>query len=592
MLIEYIEIENFKRFGEKQRISLAHPAVLIGPNNCGKTSAIQAIALWSLAVKSWHEARAKSSAKDRTAAAINRLAMTAVPIPRTRLLWHQARVRNGSKDVPMTLTAGMGVDGTVKPLTMTFRNFGDDLIYCDPADDAKRDMALIAHAAAIKTELLYPMSGLESEEPILKSGRIDVLLGQGRTAEVLRNLCLMVARDAPDDWKRVKDFMHRLFRIRLGDPIETPRGAVTLDYLQEGAKSPFDLSQAGRGLQQMLLVLAYLYAHRGSIVLVDEPDAHLEVLRQRQIYVLLRDVARESGSQIVMATHSKVILDVALDTSLVLLLEGRADDLAQKADIKNALKHFGAEHYVRARQRGYVLYVEGGTDIDMLHALARRLSHRAARIWDERLNAFYVQDNYPLATTDRELERVEGGFGITPRAHFNALRNLVPGLKGLAILDNDGKNRQDADEGGLSVRYWQRYEAENYFVTPALLAAYAKERLGLPLFDAVVDQVLDDLVRERVFGNRTQDFDTWRNASLDARRLIWDTATRQVKLSEFGEEFFRRLSAQTNTPMLLRKGGLHELVDRVDPDTIDNEVQTKLDALESLFASAAPEETP
>jgi len=592
MLIEYIEIENFKRFGEKQRISLAHPAVLIGPNNCGKTSAIQAIALWSLAVKSWHEARAKSSAKDRTAAAINRLAMTAVPIPRTRLLWHQAKLRTGSKDVPMTLTAGVRVDGTVKPLTMSFRNFGDDLIYCDPADDARQDMALIVQAAGIKTELLYPMSGLESEEPILKAGRIDVLLGQGRTAEVLRNLCLMVARDAPDDWKRVKDFMHRLFRIRVGDPVETPRGAVTLDYRQEGAKTSFDLSQAGRGLQQMLLVLAYLYAHRGSIVLVDEPDAHLEILRQRQIYVLLRDVARESGSQIVIATHSEVILDEALDTNLVLLLEGRADDLAQKADIKNALKHFGAEHYVRARQRGYVLYVEGGTDLDMLHALARRLNHPAATIWDERVNAFYVQDNYPLADTESELERVEGGFGITPRAHFNALRSLLPGLKGLAVLDNDGKNRQDADEGGLSVRYWQRYETENYFVTPTLLATYAKDKLGLPLFDPVIDHVLDELVRERVFGNRAHDFDTWRNAADDARRLIWDTATRQIKLSDFAEEYFRRLAAKTNTPMLLRKGGLHELVDGVDPGAIESEVGEKLDTLADLFKSAAPEETP
>jgi AAA domain, putative AbiEii toxin, Type IV TA system len=398
--------------------------------------------------------------------------------------------------------------------------------------------------------------------------------------------------DAPEDWKRVKDFMHRLFRIRLGDPAETPRGAVTLEYQQEGAKTPFDLSQAGRGLQQMLLVLAYLYAHRGSIVLVDEPDAHLEILRQRQIYVLLRDVARESGSQIVMATHSEVILDAALDTSLVLLLEGRADDLAQKADIKNALKHFGAEHYVRARQRGYVLYVEGGTDIDMLQALARRLNHPAAKIWDERVNAFYVQDNYPLADTDSELERVEGGFGITPRAHFNALRNLLPGLKGLAVLDNDGKNRQDADEGGLSVRYWRRYEAENYFVTPTLLAAYAKGKLGMPLFNAVVDQVLDDLVRERVFGNRTQDFDTWRNATVDAQRLIWDTATRQIKLSDFAEEFFRQVAAQTNTPMLLRKGGLHELVGGVDPASINSEVGQKLDALVSLFSSATPEEAP
>jgi len=93
VLIDYIEIENFKRFSERQHIGFAHPAVLIGPNNCGKTSAIQALALWSLAVKTWFDLRKDSSAKDRTSAPINRLAITAVPTPRTRLLWHQARVR-------------------------------------------------------------------------------------------------------------------------------------------------------------------------------------------------------------------------------------------------------------------------------------------------------------------------------------------------------------------------------------------------------------------------------------------------------------------------------------------------------------------
>jgi predicted ATP-dependent endonuclease of OLD family len=44
-LLHYVEIENFKRYGDIQRIELDHPAVLIGPNNCGKTSALQAIAL-------------------------------------------------------------------------------------------------------------------------------------------------------------------------------------------------------------------------------------------------------------------------------------------------------------------------------------------------------------------------------------------------------------------------------------------------------------------------------------------------------------------------------------------------------------------
>lgn len=69
-------------------------------------------------------------------------------------------------------------------------------------------------------------------------------------------------------------------------------------------------------------------------------------------------------------------------------------------------------------------------------ALAEHLNHPAVKLWDERINSFYVQNNYPDQGMNAELERVEGGFGVTPQQHFNGLRNLLPQLKGLAILDN------------------------------------------------------------------------------------------------------------------------------------------------------------
>ena len=72
-LIHYLKISNFKCFGELQQIKLDHPTVLIGPNNCGKTTALQAIALWSRAVKTWFEAKGKSPPKTRTATSLNRL---------------------------------------------------------------------------------------------------------------------------------------------------------------------------------------------------------------------------------------------------------------------------------------------------------------------------------------------------------------------------------------------------------------------------------------------------------------------------------------------------------------------------------------
>ena len=602
--LRYLEIENFKRFGSPLRIELGHPAVLIGPNNCGKTSAIQALALWGQAVKTWYDVRKDSSARERTATALNRLAIVSVPVQRTRYFWHNTQVRTGNKDVSLVITVGVQWNDEVHALPMRFRNQGEDLVYCTPDQSVIQNLDLIAHAASLNIELLYPMSGLDSEEAIVQPGRIDVLLGQGQTAQVLRNLCLMVLKQSSDDWARITQLMKRLFNVQLSLPQENARGSINLSYQQIGVKDALDISSSGRGFQQMLLIFAYLYSHKRSVLLVDEPDAHLEILRQKQIYVLLRDIAEENDSQVVLVTHSEVILDEALDTNLTLLLDGQTDDLASKKDIRNSLKHFGADNYVKARERGYVFYVEGGTDVDMLRALADRLGHPAAGIWDERINSFYVQDNYPDKSADSELERVEGGFGITPKDHFNGLRNLIPSLRGLAILDNDGRaGRQEINDGALRITYWNRYEAENYFITPEVLRDYAIATLNrrrspaatvadtssADLFDGVerdIDEVLDLLVKERIFDGNEQNFQTWKNSPPDAARLVWETSTRHKKLSSFAEEFFRRLAERVGGPMLLRKGELHRLVAHVDPSSLDPEVSAKLDLLATLFGGA------
>ena len=46
-----VAMPGLQTFGDRQRIELGHPAVLIGQNNCGKISAIQALARWSQAIK-------------------------------------------------------------------------------------------------------------------------------------------------------------------------------------------------------------------------------------------------------------------------------------------------------------------------------------------------------------------------------------------------------------------------------------------------------------------------------------------------------------------------------------------------------------
>jgi hypothetical protein len=237
-----------------------------------------------------------------------------------------------------------------------------------------------------------------------------------------------------------------------------------------------------------------------------------------------------------------------------------------------------------------VLYVEGSTDVDMLRAFAERLGHPVIDAWDDRLNSYYVQNNYPETSLESELDRVGMGYGVMPREHFRNLRSLLPYLRGLAILDNDGRSRTDSTEGGLQISYWRRYEAENYFITPELLRRYAlnhygNENLFANVVELEIQAVLDGLILEEVFGSDAVDFKIWKDSPGDSARLVWESKTERIKLSSFAEEFFRRLGMKLQRPMLMRKGDLHRLVQLVDVKSISNEVVQKLDALRTLLGS-------
>src|SRR6185295_14088224 len=152
-------------------------------------------------------------------------------------------------------------------------------------------------------------------------------------------------------------------------------------------------------LQQTLLLLAYLTLNPRSVLLIDEPDAHLEILRQRQIYRVLSDVARERGSQVIMASHSEVILNEAADRDVVVAFVGKPHRIDDRgSQVLKSLKEIGFDQYYQAEQTGWVLYLEGSTDLAILQAFARALDHSAQKAL-ERPFVHYVE-NKPAKARD------------------------------------------------------------------------------------------------------------------------------------------------------------------------------------------------
>ena len=71
-MLTRLRLRNFKRF-EDVDIELGRAVILVGPNNSGKTTALQALALWDIGVRRWNEKRkGETSPSKRPGVAINR----------------------------------------------------------------------------------------------------------------------------------------------------------------------------------------------------------------------------------------------------------------------------------------------------------------------------------------------------------------------------------------------------------------------------------------------------------------------------------------------------------------------------------------
>ena len=283
----------------------------------------------------------------------------------------------------------------------------------------------------MRVAFLPPMSGLAATETRLDEGAVNVRVGEGRTAEVLRNLCFRVSTEHPERWRTVVETIEGLFGARLNEPrYVRERGEVAMDYAEDDVR--LDLSSSGRGLQQTLLILAYLHANPGAVVLLDEPDAHLEILRQREIYRLLTDTASRCGSQIIAASHSEVILNEAAGKHLAIAFVGKPHPIdGGRSQVRKALAEIGFEQYVQAEQNGWVLYLEGSTDLAILQAFARRLGHRAA------------------GGLERPFVHYVGNQPAKAKRHYFALREALPELRGVALFDRLEPRRRRANRSSF-----------------------------------------------------------------------------------------------------------------------------------------------
>lgn len=558
-MLTKLRIRNFKLFGEVE-IELGERVVFVGPNNSGKTSALQALALWNAGVRRWVEKRGSGNIpKERAGVTLNRRDLIALPVPTANLLWRDLHVRAGYREEGKNKTRNIlieidvdGVDaGQAWATGLAFDYANEESFYCRSRirDDGQR-LEVPEAAANVQLAYLPPMSGLASSETRLDEGAIQVRLGEGRTAEVLRNLCWQALQRGGDAWPRIVGRMEVLFGVTLDEPqYVRERGEIVMTFrTPRGIR--LDLSASGRGQQQTLLLLAHMSANPGAVLLLDEPDAHLEILRQRQIYEVLTTTAAETGSQIIAASHSEVILNEAADRDTVVAFVGRPHRIDDRgSQVLKALREIGFEHYIQAEETGWVLYLEGSTDLAILRGFAKVLDHPAKEAL-ERPFVHYVANQPGQA-----------------RHHFYGLREAKADLKGIAVYDRLGAPLND--DPNLVQRSWRRREIENYLCRRETLLAWAQstgnrqhgESFG-PTWGQTMNAAIGEIAQALAVLGKP---DPW-GAEIKASDEF---------LAPLFQKFFEKLAL----PNLMAKTDYHTLVPFVPQEHIDPEVRTTLDCI-------------
>lgn len=573
-------IRNFKRFGEVE-IELGNPVVFIGPNNSGKTSAMQALALWDAGLKRWNEKRSgKSVPEKRSGVTVNRRDLLAVPVPNAALLWRELHVRDVQRTNGQQRTSNIRIDILVEGITadtkwtcgFEFDYANEESFYCRPLrlneDKTPSRMLVPQEAGMVQIAFLPPMSGLAATETRLDQGAVNVRIGEGRTAEVLRNLCFRILTENPDQWTLLVDQIAALFGAELDKPrYVDERGEIMMGYREHGVS--LDLSSSGRGLQQTLLILAYMYANPGAIILLDEPDAHLEILRQRQIYQLITKVADERNTQVIAASHSEVLLNEAADKDLVIAFVGRPHRIGDgQSQVRKALMEIGFDQYYQAEQTGWVLYLEGSTDLSILQAFAKRLGKTRAIRALERPFVHYV-GNQPKSAAH----------------HYYGLSGALPDLKGVALFDHLDPGLPDS--GSLQYLFWEKREIENYLCTRKTLEAFAIASASadqpMPLFDK---QDVD----KRLVAMRKAITQIEGAMKALGKPSPWEA---EVKVSDdFLTPLFKAYFSKLDLPNLMNKKNFYELAEYVPENEIDPEIGGKLDAIVKVAENAMGQDLP
>ncbi len=472
-MLKRLHLHNFRGFKDYS-VPFSGRTILVGKNNAGKSTVVEALRLISIVVERYRHLAYDYPPKWLELPKINR--GVSPSLKNLEITFESIFHKLG---LPPARIVAEFVDGEKIDLYLG----GPDRIYAIIFDSEGKMVSNKSQAARFslpEVRTLPPISPLQRAERVLEPAYVKASYSTSLASLHFRNQ-LRINYDqfftrfallAESSWKNlhIENYDGR------DSPIDEP-----LNFFVRDSGFVAEAGWLGDGLQMWLQIMWFLSSvPEEATVILDEPDVYMHVEQQRTLVRLLRDAYH----QVIISTHSTEILaEVGPDEIVIVDRARRKSDFASSLPaVQTIIDQMGGTNNLQLMKlwaaRRFLL-VEG-EDVAILKYFHNILFPRSSEPIDSLPNMAY-----------------EGWGGWHFAVGSSMLLHNAAGdeMKTYCIMDRDyhtddevAARYSEASKRGIQLHVWERKEIENYFLRPSVvqrLISSDSSGAGLPSLDQV-----------------------------------------------------------------------------------------------------------
>lgn len=303
-MVQQIVIKRFKSI-ESATLDLDRINVLVGANNSGKSSVLQALQ-FTTSVAQTAKLYSQTTKFDKKG-------VWATSVYPDQLIYSPV------KDPYVLAKGGVLKEDENLGISVTFAEDNNQKVIATFRKGRNKNIAarfegetVGQHLASLENPFCMYVPGLAGipfEEEIRTVGVVRRIAAKGDSNTVFRNVINLLSQDAEKWGLFLADlkviFPAIEFTISANPNVD---GSIDVRFKLSPTDPMLPIDLAGTGVLQAIQIAAYVNYFKPSLLLLDEPDSHLHPNNQRALAALLVSLSDRTETTILISTHSRHLM--------------------------------------------------------------------------------------------------------------------------------------------------------------------------------------------------------------------------------------------------------------------------------------------